>query len=130
KKLQIQECKFQEVKAANASSGDTDSSGFVSDKGNAKSSENDCSKTWNDQSSDNESSTSGKESSNSQKVSSQSRNETRKSENDTMLMLQISHLLMTQSQWPRLEKGERARNINLILHVYRAKAKSKPEPGL
>ncbi|GJV00373.1 hypothetical protein Tco_1329643 [Tanacetum coccineum] len=34
RKLQIQECKIQEVKASNACSGDTDSSGIVSDKGN------------------------------------------------------------------------------------------------
>ncbi|GKD19207.1 hypothetical protein Tco_1208365 [Tanacetum coccineum] len=34
RKLEIQECKVQEVKASNASSGDKDSSGIVSDKGN------------------------------------------------------------------------------------------------
>ncbi|GJY01474.1 hypothetical protein Tco_0359626 [Tanacetum coccineum] len=32
RKLQIQECKIQKVKASNACSGDTDSSGIVSDK--------------------------------------------------------------------------------------------------
>ncbi|GJV46485.1 hypothetical protein Tco_1431021 [Tanacetum coccineum] len=52
KKLQIQECKLQEIKATDASSGDTDSSGFVSDNGNAHNSENDYSNTWNDQSSE------------------------------------------------------------------------------
>ncbi|GKC68338.1 hypothetical protein Tco_1100936 [Tanacetum coccineum] len=40
RKLQIQECKIQEVKASNACSGDTDSSGIVSDKGNDQSLEN------------------------------------------------------------------------------------------
>ncbi|GJU57282.1 hypothetical protein Tco_1235048 [Tanacetum coccineum] len=38
--MQIQECKIQEVKASNASSGDTDSSGIVSDKGNYQSLKN------------------------------------------------------------------------------------------
>ncbi|GJQ94512.1 hypothetical protein Tco_0005651 [Tanacetum coccineum] len=38
--LHIQECKIQEVKASNACSGDTDSSGIVSDKGNDQSLEN------------------------------------------------------------------------------------------
>ncbi|GKA75197.1 hypothetical protein Tco_0781575 [Tanacetum coccineum] len=50
RKLQIQECKIQEVNASNACSGDTDNSGIVSDKGN-------------DQSLDNRSNTSGDESS-------------------------------------------------------------------
>ncbi|GJS65348.1 hypothetical protein Tco_0679912 [Tanacetum coccineum] len=40
KKLQIQECKVQEVKASDASSGDKDSSGIVSDKGNDQNLEN------------------------------------------------------------------------------------------
>ncbi|GJV19829.1 hypothetical protein Tco_1368849 [Tanacetum coccineum] len=40
RKLQIQECKIQEVKASNACSGDTDSNGIVSDKGNDQSLEN------------------------------------------------------------------------------------------
>ncbi|GJY53017.1 hypothetical protein Tco_0444681 [Tanacetum coccineum] len=40
KKLQIQECKIQEVKASNASSGKKDSSGIVSDKGNDQGLEN------------------------------------------------------------------------------------------
>ncbi|GJW57905.1 hypothetical protein Tco_0104636 [Tanacetum coccineum] len=40
KKLEIQECKVQEVKALDASSGDKDSSGIVSDKGNDQSLEN------------------------------------------------------------------------------------------
>ncbi|GKE28366.1 hypothetical protein Tco_1443750 [Tanacetum coccineum] len=40
KKLQIQECKIQEVKALNACSGDTYSSGIVSDKGDDQSVEN------------------------------------------------------------------------------------------
>ncbi|GJX11650.1 hypothetical protein Tco_0201509 [Tanacetum coccineum] len=40
RKLQIQECKIQEVKASNACSADTDSSGIVSDKGNDQSLEN------------------------------------------------------------------------------------------
>ncbi|GKB97813.1 hypothetical protein Tco_0983950 [Tanacetum coccineum] len=40
RKLQIQECKIQEVKASNASSRDTDNSGIVSDKGNDQSLEN------------------------------------------------------------------------------------------
>ncbi|GJS01314.1 hypothetical protein Tco_0317822 [Tanacetum coccineum] len=35
-KLQIQECKIQEVKASDASSGEKDNSGIVSDKGNDK----------------------------------------------------------------------------------------------
>ncbi|GKA93148.1 hypothetical protein Tco_0815134 [Tanacetum coccineum] len=63
KKLQILECKVQEVKAADSSSGDTDSSGIVSDKGNAHSSENNCSKTGNDQCLEKQSNTSGNESS-------------------------------------------------------------------
>ncbi|GJS59941.1 hypothetical protein Tco_0654725 [Tanacetum coccineum] len=50
RKLQIQECKIQEVKALNACSGDTNSSGIVSDK-------------WNDQSLENHSNISGDESS-------------------------------------------------------------------
>nr|GEV81238.1 hypothetical protein [Tanacetum cinerariifolium] len=50
KKLLIQECKVQEVKASNASSGDKDSSGIASDTGN-------------DQSLENQSNTSGDESS-------------------------------------------------------------------
>ncbi|GJY83075.1 hypothetical protein Tco_0496451 [Tanacetum coccineum] len=40
RKLQIQECKIQEVKASNSCSEDTDSSGIVSDKGNDQSLEN------------------------------------------------------------------------------------------
>ncbi|GJW44327.1 hypothetical protein Tco_0073126 [Tanacetum coccineum] len=40
RKLQIQECKIQEVKASNAYSRDTDRSGIVSDKGNNQSLEN------------------------------------------------------------------------------------------
>ncbi|GJR99296.1 hypothetical protein Tco_0315805 [Tanacetum coccineum] len=40
RKLQIQECKIQEVNASNACSGDTNSSGIVSDKGNDQSIEN------------------------------------------------------------------------------------------
>ncbi|GKA32883.1 hypothetical protein Tco_0719250 [Tanacetum coccineum] len=40
RQLQIQECKIQEVKASNACSGDTYSSGIVSDKGNDQSLEN------------------------------------------------------------------------------------------
>ncbi|GJU03457.1 hypothetical protein Tco_1113795 [Tanacetum coccineum] len=40
KKLQIQEYKIQEVKASNASSGDTNCSGIVSDKGNDQGLEN------------------------------------------------------------------------------------------
>ncbi|GKA25850.1 hypothetical protein Tco_0711959 [Tanacetum coccineum] len=40
RKLQIQECKIQEVKASNACLRDTDSSGIVSDKGNDQSLEN------------------------------------------------------------------------------------------
>ncbi|GJV23583.1 hypothetical protein Tco_1376278 [Tanacetum coccineum] len=40
RKLHIQECKIQEVKALNDSSGDTDNSGIVSDKGNDQSLEN------------------------------------------------------------------------------------------
>ncbi|GJU53417.1 hypothetical protein Tco_1227131 [Tanacetum coccineum] len=36
----IQECKIQEVNVSNAYSGDTDSSGIVSDKGNAQGLEN------------------------------------------------------------------------------------------
>ncbi|GJZ15710.1 putative reverse transcriptase domain-containing protein [Tanacetum coccineum] len=83
RKLQIQECKVQEVKAVDASSGNTDSSGIVSDTRNVNHSENDCNKTRNDQSSNNESNTSGKESSNSGNVISQSRNEISNSENDT-----------------------------------------------
>ncbi|GJS00885.1 hypothetical protein Tco_0317393 [Tanacetum coccineum] len=45
RKLMLQECKFQEVKAVDASSRNTDNSGIVSDKGNAKSYE--CSKRSN-----------------------------------------------------------------------------------
>ncbi|GJS77601.1 hypothetical protein Tco_0727482 [Tanacetum coccineum] len=48
RKLQIQECKVQEVKALNASLGDTDSSGIVSKKGNAHSSENESSRSGNE----------------------------------------------------------------------------------
>nr|GEX90380.1 hypothetical protein [Tanacetum cinerariifolium] len=40
RKLQIQECKIQEVKASNTSSGDKDSSAIVLDKGNNHSLEN------------------------------------------------------------------------------------------
>ncbi|GJX78836.1 hypothetical protein Tco_0326985 [Tanacetum coccineum] len=40
RKLQIQECKIREVKASNACSRDTNSSGIVSDKGNDQSLEN------------------------------------------------------------------------------------------
>nr|GEW49608.1 hypothetical protein [Tanacetum cinerariifolium] len=40
KKLQIQKCKVQEVKASDVSSGDKDSSGIVSDKGNDQNLEN------------------------------------------------------------------------------------------
>ncbi|GJX52221.1 hypothetical protein Tco_0280590 [Tanacetum coccineum] len=40
RKLQIQECKIQEVNASNTCLGDTDSSGIVSDKGNDQSLEN------------------------------------------------------------------------------------------
>ncbi|GJS85897.1 hypothetical protein Tco_0752438 [Tanacetum coccineum] len=40
RKLQIQECKIQKVNASNACSGDTDSSGIVSDIGNDQSLEN------------------------------------------------------------------------------------------
>ncbi|GKA27981.1 hypothetical protein Tco_0714149, partial [Tanacetum coccineum] len=40
RKLQIQECKVQEVKGSDASSGDTDSSGIVSDKGDDQCLEN------------------------------------------------------------------------------------------
>ncbi|GJT85446.1 pentatricopeptide repeat-containing protein [Tanacetum coccineum] len=63
RKLKIQECKVQEVTTPNASSGDTDSGGFISDNGNAHSSENDCNKTGNAQSSEKQSSTYGNESS-------------------------------------------------------------------
>nr|GEV17403.1 hypothetical protein [Tanacetum cinerariifolium] len=63
RKLQKQECMIQEVKALNANSRDNDNNGFVSDKGNAYSLENDCSKIRNDQSSEKQSSTSGNESS-------------------------------------------------------------------
>ncbi|GJR86119.1 hypothetical protein Tco_0210130, partial [Tanacetum coccineum] len=59
RKLQIQECKVQEVKALDASSGNTESGGIVSDKGNAKSSKNDCRKTMNGQSYGKENNTSG-----------------------------------------------------------------------
>ncbi|GJY02682.1 hypothetical protein Tco_0360834 [Tanacetum coccineum] len=55
------QCKVQEIKVADASLGDIDSSGFVSDKGNTYISKNDCSKTSNDQSSGQQSSTSGNE---------------------------------------------------------------------
>ncbi|GJU16768.1 hypothetical protein Tco_1144734 [Tanacetum coccineum] len=61
--LQTQECEVQEAKAVDASLGDTENSGFVSDKGNAYSSENDCSKTGNDQISEKQSNISGNESS-------------------------------------------------------------------
>ncbi|GJR35912.1 hypothetical protein Tco_1211596 [Tanacetum coccineum] len=58
----IQECKLQEVKAADASLRDTNNSGSVSDNGNAHSSENNFSKTGNYQSSEKQSSTSGNDS--------------------------------------------------------------------
>ncbi|GKD16060.1 hypothetical protein Tco_1205218, partial [Tanacetum coccineum] len=54
----IQECKMQEVRALDASSGNIESGRIVSDKWSAKSLENDCSETGNDQSSGNESNTS------------------------------------------------------------------------
>ncbi|GJT57451.1 hypothetical protein Tco_0992505 [Tanacetum coccineum] len=60
--LQIQECKVQEVKTADASLRDTYSSRFVSDIGNANNSENDCNKTGNAQSLEKQSSTYGNES--------------------------------------------------------------------
>ncbi|GJU25488.1 hypothetical protein Tco_1164109 [Tanacetum coccineum] len=63
RKLQIQECKIQELKAMDASSGEIDNSRFVSDKGNAHNLENDCSKRRNVQSLENQSNTSGNESS-------------------------------------------------------------------
>ncbi|GJS41385.1 hypothetical protein Tco_0566428 [Tanacetum coccineum] len=63
RKLQIQECKVQEVKVVNASSGDTTNGGFILDNRNAHSLENDCSKTGNDQSLKKQSNTSGNESS-------------------------------------------------------------------
>ncbi|GJW93459.1 hypothetical protein Tco_0173131 [Tanacetum coccineum] len=59
----IQECKIQDLKAMDASSGNKVSNGFVSDKGNVHYSENDCSKTGNDKRSENKGSTFGKESS-------------------------------------------------------------------
>ncbi|GKC22992.1 hypothetical protein Tco_1025142 [Tanacetum coccineum] len=79
KKLLIQECKVQKVKALDASSGNTNNSGIVTKKGNAKSSENDCNKTGNDQSSGNESNTSRNKSSRSGNECSEKRN----SGNDT-----------------------------------------------
>ncbi|GKE27009.1 hypothetical protein Tco_1442393 [Tanacetum coccineum] len=63
KKLQIQECKVQEVKALDASSGYTDSSGIISDKGNVHCSKINYSKTGNAQSSKKQSRTFGNESS-------------------------------------------------------------------
>ncbi|GKD56717.1 hypothetical protein Tco_1290104 [Tanacetum coccineum] len=74
RKLQIQECKIQEVKAADASSGVTDNSRFVSDKGNAHTLKNDCSKTVNDQSQEKQSSTSSNESSRSRNKCSEKNN--------------------------------------------------------
>nr|GEV96837.1 hypothetical protein [Tanacetum cinerariifolium] len=62
-KQQIQDCKVQKVKAADASSGDTYSSRFIIDNGNAHSLENDCSKTRNDQILEKRSSTPGNKSS-------------------------------------------------------------------
>ncbi|GKD02697.1 hypothetical protein Tco_1177671 [Tanacetum coccineum] len=59
------QCKIQEVKATYASSGDTDSSGFITENGNALGLENNYSKTGNDQSSEKQSSASGNESSSS-----------------------------------------------------------------
>ncbi|GJV48926.1 hypothetical protein Tco_1439138 [Tanacetum coccineum] len=79
RKLQIQECKIQEVKASNACLGDTDSGGIVSDKGN-------------DQSLENQSNTSGDK-------SSMSRNEC--NDKSTLGMIRISNLSMTQNQWLR-----------------------------
>ncbi|GJU86299.1 hypothetical protein Tco_1293845 [Tanacetum coccineum] len=63
------------VKGADASSGNTNSSGIVSNRGNANSLENDCSKTGNDQIFMNQSSTSGNESSKSRNDNSKSGNE-------------------------------------------------------
>ncbi|GKA83441.1 hypothetical protein Tco_0805036 [Tanacetum coccineum] len=76
RKLQIQECKVQEVKSSDGSSGGKDSNGIVSEKGN-------------DQSSENQSSTSG--------------NEISRSRNDAMKeallgMIRTSYLPMTQNQ--------------------------------
>ncbi|GJS66981.1 hypothetical protein Tco_0681545 [Tanacetum coccineum] len=73
--LQTQECKVQEVKTADASSGNTNNSGIVSNRGNTNSSENDCSKTGNDQSSGNQSNISWNESSRSRNESSRPGNE-------------------------------------------------------
>ncbi|GKA21222.1 hypothetical protein Tco_0701211 [Tanacetum coccineum] len=77
RKLQIQECKIQEVNASNAYSGDTNSSRIVSDKGN-------------DQGLENQSNTSGDES-----------NRSRNDCNDKALlgMIRTSDLPMTQNQW-------------------------------
>ncbi|GJX85898.1 reverse transcriptase domain-containing protein [Tanacetum coccineum] len=79
--VQIKECKVKEIKAADASLRDTDSSMFVSEKGNAHSSENDCSKIRNYQSSEKQSSTSGNESRRSRNECSERSN----SEDDTFI---------------------------------------------
>ncbi|GKB68779.1 hypothetical protein Tco_0930191 [Tanacetum coccineum] len=99
----LQECKVQEVKVADASSRNTNSSGIVSDSTN--SSENDCSKTGDDQSLRNQSSTSGNESITSGNDTSKSGNECRERRNsgndidirpsyDTDPMAEDEHVLL------------------------------------
>ncbi|GKF63093.1 hypothetical protein Tco_0183147 [Tanacetum coccineum] len=103
KKLQIQECTVQEVKASNAYSGDTDSSGIVSDKGN-------------DQRLENQSNTSGDE-------SSRSRNECNDKSNsrvdtdirpsyDTEQMLEVPYIVEYNMFAVETQHSEQPKNIN------------------
>ncbi|GJT61408.1 hypothetical protein Tco_1004941 [Tanacetum coccineum] len=114
KKLQNQECKVQEVNAVDASSGDTDSSGYISDNRNAHSSENDCSKTGNDQSLEKQSSTFGNE-------SSRSRNEFSKrssSGNDTNIKPSYDTEPMAEAdQYDDDYEDERVVLANLIANL-------------
>ncbi|GKD63129.1 hypothetical protein Tco_1305237, partial [Tanacetum coccineum] len=48
KRFQIQECKIQEVKALDTSSGNTYNSGIISDRGNANMLENESSRSGNE----------------------------------------------------------------------------------
>ncbi|GJV76158.1 hypothetical protein Tco_1507742 [Tanacetum coccineum] len=81
KRLNERKLQIQEVKALDASSGNTESGGIVSDKGNAKSSKNDCRKTMNGQSYGKESNTSG----NKRSRPGNECNEKRNSGNDTYI---------------------------------------------
>ncbi|GJU54755.1 hypothetical protein Tco_1228469 [Tanacetum coccineum] len=83
---------IQEVRVADASSRDTNSSGFVSNKRNANSSENDCSKTGNDQSSENKAA----------HLEMKAVGQRMNAMNEAILgIIRISDLPMTHNQWLR-----------------------------